>query len=151
MYLLPRHNNQHPFAMQFSRILIPGAWLLSLVAAFIIGRKTETSPADNPSSSTHKNSSYSSCSSASRRGGSDTSPTSRKKSTIRHTKNSRSARHLDITAIATNEDPITRSMDLIKLIDTLGPNDFLQVVADFRSSHSNRKVYRSRHEVVDSH
>lgn len=45
---------------------------------------------------------------------------------------------LDITTIVNQDDPITRVENLLALINRLGPNDFEQVVADFRASGLTR-------------
>lgn len=119
--------------MNTSRILIPAAWLLSVAAAFMIGQKKQPSSSETSPSAEQKNSSYLPYS---RRSTAGNSSSSRKNSHSRQTsKNSSTSdlADLNISTIANNNDPIDRASDLLKLISTLGPNDFKQVVADFRA------------------
>lgn len=115
--------------MNISRILIPAAWLLSLTAAFIIGGKIRSTQTTTSASETRNNSSYGS---TSQNSSSRNFTSARKKSLARQT-TIRSSEDLDINSIASCDDPIERTSDLLKLIDTLGPNDFQQVIADFRA------------------
>lgn len=117
--------------MNASRILIPALWLVSLVAAFIIGGEINSSSDDNSSSDERNNGRRS----AQRQGGGSSSgpASSRKNSAGRSgSSSSSSSRELRITDIAKNDDPIARANDLLRLINRLGVDDFAQVVSDFR-------------------
>jgi len=115
--------------MNISRILIPAAWLLSVAAAFMIGQKKQPSSSEKSPSAEQTNSTYLPYS---RRSNVRNSSPSRNNSSSRQTSKNSSVNGLNISAIANNDDPIDRVSDLLKLINTLGPNDFRQVVADFR-------------------
>ena len=117
--------------MNTSRILIPALWLASLVAAFVIGGKINSSTNDKTSSSDSHNGSRSAHRQA---GTSSSSPSTRRKNTGGRlgSLSTSSSRDLDITDIAKNDDPIARANDLLRLINRLGADDFAQVVADFR-------------------
>lgn len=117
--------------MTVSRILIPTAWLLSLSVAFIIGGKT-TTQTTNPSSDDEKNPLRSSRENSTILRNSANGHSSTRKNTHSRLSPSKPSRDLEIADIASNEDPIARTSDLLKLIDTLGPNDFQQVIANFR-------------------
>ncbi len=117
--------------MNTSRILIPALWLASLVAAFVIGGKINSSTNDKTSSSDSHNGRRS----AHRQAGTSSSgPSARRKNTGGRlgSLSTSSSRDLDITDIAKNDDPIARANDLLRLINRLGADDFAQVVADFR-------------------
>ena len=115
--------------MNLSRIIIPAAWLLSIVVAFLIGGKIAHSPERQSASSSEKNANYTSP----RQRTSEKSAPSARKTTSSRQNSSRASRDLEITSIANNDDPIARVSDLLKLIGTLGASDFQAVVADFRA------------------
>ncbi|NWK56096.1 hypothetical protein HW115_10785 [Verrucomicrobiaceae bacterium N1E253] len=123
--------------MNYTRIIIPSAWGVSLVAAFLIGGQSKQSSNDSDDSgSQSQGQSYSSTSS----GGSGNSLAEiRKRSHSRNSAKSSSAKSFEIGDIASNIDPVSRTSDLLKLINTLGPNDFQQVVADFRALDMTRE------------
>jgi hypothetical protein len=115
--------------MNSSRFIIPIAWLFSIAAAFVIGEKT------TPSSENHSKTSSSRSSllqSESQHSSAGRASASRRKTPSSKSRSHSSQTH-DIRSIIQNEDPTTRASDIIALINTLGPNDFQQVVADFRA------------------
>jgi len=122
--------------MKLSRAIIPTAWLLSVALAFIIGGKINSSSNKASTETSKSNENYTS---PSHRSSSQNFSSTRKKSSRNTSSHSSQAtRQLDITTIANNEDPIARATDLLKLINSLGPGDFLQVVDDFRALGNTR-------------
>lgn len=117
--------------MNISRLIIPAVWLLSIASAFIIGSKVNSPSASEASSD--QNASTARAQAPSSRGSSANPDSSSRRSTLSRQKSTRSARDLNITNIASSDDPIARASDLLELINSLGPNDFQQVVADFRA------------------
>lgn len=115
--------------MNIRRILIATAWLLSLAAAFVIGQKKQISP-DTTTASAQKSSHYLP---QGRRSSTGNASISRNQSTSRKQSGNSQVHRLDIRTIAHNENPIDRTADLLELIHSLNPDDFEQVVADFRA------------------
>lgn len=121
--------------MTASQLIPPAIWILSVSAAFIIGQKmtsepTETSAHESPRQSRHT--------ATSTRNPSSSRITSTKTPGSR-SHHSSSAQKLEISEITTSDNPLQRTRDLLELIDTLGPNDFQQVIADFRSLGMTRE------------
>ncbi len=117
--------------MKTTRLLISALWLISLIAAFIIGGKINT-----PSASRQHSEDTSSTHRPSQRLRSGTHPSSTRHTIAGNKTKTRAGsshqRQLSITEIAQNDDPISRANELLRFINRLGTDDFAQVVAEFR-------------------
>ncbi|BDS05539.1 hypothetical protein NT6N_05790 [Oceaniferula spumae] len=121
--------------MKSKSIVISAAWLLSLTIAFIVGAKMQSADPDDSANISEENArashrSYSRATAATSRmsSGSRTSAAS----------SGDSNKSLNVVDIIKQDDPISRVSSLLALINRLGPNDFEQVVADFRASGLTR-------------
>lgn len=122
--------------MKSKTIIVSAVWILSLTAAYFVGAKitsgSQKTAEANDSSETSRPSYRSKITSS--------SADSRSKSGSRASSSSSSSRsQQNVADIITQNDPIKRFNDLLALIDTLGPNDFAQVVADFRTVGMTRE------------
>ena len=110
-------------------------WLVSLSAAYIVGAKISS-----PSQETAESNDSSEFSRPSYRGKvSSSSASSRAKSGSRKSSASNQSSKQNVTSIVANNDPIARVNNLLALIKGLAPNDFAQVVADFRATGLTRE------------
>jgi len=121
--------------MKSKHLIISAAWMLSLSIAYIVGAKIQSSnntteTADTPENTRSYSRSHSTSSSPASRAGAGTRSSASSRGT--------SGTGLDITSIINQDDPISRVENLLALINRLGPNDFEQVVADFRASGLTR-------------
>ncbi|MBK1829552.1 hypothetical protein JIN77_02345 [Verrucomicrobiaceae bacterium R5-34] len=123
--------------MKSKHLFIPAAWVLSLSIAYIVGAKIQSSndsdkndTADVPENARSYYRSSASNASSSRRGNAGRDGASGR---------GLSKEDLDISNIVKDDDPIQRVQSLLALIGRLGPNDFEQVVADFRASGLTRE------------
>ena len=119
--------------MKSKSIIISAAWLLSLTIAYLVGAKITSSEqvsADTGDKTAAARPSYRAQASAS-------SSSARNKTASRGSV--RAGAQLDVTSIMRQNNPIERVNNLLALISRLGPDDFAQVVADFRASGLTRE------------
>ncbi|MFP6856475.1 MAG: hypothetical protein VCA73_04335 [Roseibacillus sp.] len=117
-------------------LILGTAWLLSLGAAYLIGNGSRKGPESAGTINSSPYSTLRSTSSKSARGGSH-SPDSARPS---HAGRSQASEivasqppHQAVIELAHLTDPIERARGFLALIETLGPDEFRAVVADFRA------------------
>ena len=133
-----------------NRALILGtAWTLSLGAAYFIGNGS-SDPAPEPTSSPNRTAAASSKSNRTTPGSSTTSSSARKSSSssaglrIVADRDPRVA-VMELSALT---DPIARVQGFLALVDSLGPNEFLDVVKDFRSTGMQGDERRTEYAIL---
>lgn len=110
-------------------------WTVSLAVAYIVGAKISTP--EKGSTDTANTESSSRPSYRAKINSSSTNSESRSETGRSSSRNSSSSP--DISEIIKQNDPIERVNKLLAFINQLGPNDFPQVIADFRASGLTRE------------
>ena len=119
--------------MKTTKVILVAAWLFTLVAAFTVGKKINSSDNGQEANSAHSSekSRYAHRASTRHRDSS-----SARRSGNLHDKSrsdSTSGEKSEISTIMTNDDPVARAKALIDFINRTGANDFEQAITDFRA------------------